>query len=144
MTRGGLTKRERLKLMTWLSVSVGIVGIIVGSLFYSDPNSPNWNPDDYTTYEIWAVAVAPLCICFFIWVIVATNSWLHQAMIATTPFPTPAEIYAHLESQYGHPPTAEEVAAMQQMLVHRRNEALVNTGIGLGALYLVARNHHRS
>lgn len=138
MTRGGLTKRELLKLMTWLSVSVGIVGIIVGSLFYSDPNSPNWNPDDYTTYEIWAVAVAPFCICFFIWVKVATNSWWRHVVIATTPAPTPAEIYAQLEIEFKRPPTMEEVAAAHQMLRNGRNDALINGGIGLALLALVS------
>ena len=28
------------------------------------------------------------------------------------------------------------------MLTNRRNEAMVNAGIGLGALYLINHNHH--
>jgi hypothetical protein len=35
------------------------------------------------------------------------------------------------------------VAAVQQMLTNRRNEALVNAGIGFGALYLFNHNLHR-
>lgn len=139
MPRESWNKRHCLKLLTRLTGSIGTVGVIVGSFFYSDPNSAQYDPNDYTMYEIWAVAVAPLCVCLFVWVIVAMNEWWRQVTIATTPLPNPAEIYRHLEIQYERPATMEEVAAAQQMLVHRRNEALVNAGIGLGALYAIHR-----
>ena len=134
-----MNRREWLKRITWLTLMIGMVGIVVGSFFYSDPNSPNWNPNDYTTYEIWAVAVAPLCVCCLAWIIVATNWWWHQAVIATTPVPTSAQICAQFQAEYGRPPTLDEVAATQQMLGNQRNEALVNAGIGLGALYVIHR-----
>jgi hypothetical protein len=90
-------------------------------------------------YDIWAVAVAPLCVCFFVWVIAATNTWWHQVRIAITPLPTPAEIYTHLEIQYGRPPTVEELAAVQQLFCNGRNDAVINGGIGLALLTILSR-----
>ena len=50
---------------------------------------------------------------------------------ATTPVPSPAEIAALLEA-----------AAVHQMLTSARYEALLTTGLTLGALYLMDHNLH--
>lgn len=136
------TKGGWLKLWTKLSGSIGIVGVVIGSFYYSNPDSPNWNPNDYAMYEIWAVAVAPLCVCCFAWVIVATNRWWDQVTLASKRLPTPTEIFLQLEAAYGRPPTIDEVAAVQVMLHNRRTDALVNTGIGLGTFYAIHQNVH--
>ena len=57
--------------------------------------------------------------------------------------PTPAYIAAELQREWGREPTVQEVAAVHQMLTSRHNQALLDTGIGLGALYLMNRNLHR-
>jgi hypothetical protein len=121
-------------------VIIGIAGIVVGCFWYSDPNSARYDPTDYTTYAIWAIAVTPLCVCLFVWVIVAANWWAHQVTVVFTPLPTPAQIYTQLRAEYGRPPTLDEVAAVQQMLANRRREALANAGIGLGASYVIHRS----
>lgn len=133
----GLTKRHWLTLMTKLSSLVALVGVVIGSFYYSSPNSPNWNPNDYAMVEIWAVAAIPMCICFFAWVIVATNWLWKEATVAASPLPSPAQICTQLQSEHGRAPTVEEVAGVRQMLQGRRNEALVNTGIGLAAFYII-------
>ncbi len=143
MAQRRLTRRKRLKLMTWLSLIIGIAGIVVGCFFYSDPNSAHYDPTDYTTYAIWAIAMTPLCVCFFVWVLVAANWWAHQATVVFTPLPTPAQIYSEVLAEFGRPPTLDEVAAVQQMLHNRRNEALVNAGIGFGALYVIHQGVER-
>ena len=62
--------------------------------------------------------------------------------VATTPVPSPGEIANALEAEWGRPPTVVEVAAVHQMLTSRKNEALLTTGLSLGALYLMDRNLH--
>lgn len=143
MPQGAPTKRGWLKLLTKLSGSIGIVGVVIGSFSYSNPNSPNWNPNDYAMYEIWAVAVAPLCVCLLLWVIVATNWWWDQVTLASKRLPAPTEIFLQLEAAYGRPPTIDEVAAVHEMLLNSRTESLVNTGIGLGTFYAIQQNVHR-
>lgn len=48
---------------------------------------------------------------------------------------TPPEIELALYKEWGRP-TVEEVAAVQQMLHQQRNQALLDLGISLGAIYL--------
>ena len=65
-----------------------------------------------------------------------------ELTVATTPIPSPSEIALQLEQEWGRPATLHEVAAVHQMLNSRRNEAMLNAGIGLGALYLIHHDLH--
>jgi hypothetical protein len=60
-----------------------------------------------------------------------------QLKTATTPLPTPDQIRASLEAEWRRPATVQEVAAVQQMLTNERNQALFNSGMALGAIYLL-------
>ena len=64
----------------------------------------------------------------------------HEIRAASTPIPTPAEISVLLEIEWGRPATIQEIAAVHQMLTSRKNEALINTGVGLGALYILNKH----
>lgn len=57
-----------------------------------------------------------------------------EIKVASTPVPSPVEIALLLEADWGRQPTIVEVAAVHQMLTSRRNEALLATGLSLGAL----------
>lgn len=60
------------------------------------------------------------------------------------PVPSPQHIAWELQREWNRPPTMEEVAAVQQILINEKNQALLNTGMTLGALYLMNRNvHHK-
>jgi len=65
-----------------------------------------------------------------------------ELQVASTLVPSPAEISSHLQAEWGRAPTLQEVAAVHQMLTSRRNEALINSGIALGALYLIDHRRH--
>jgi hypothetical protein len=56
------------------------------------------------------------------------------------PVPSPPEIAARLEIEWGRPPTVGEVAAVQTMLVNQRNQQVLNGGLVLGTAYLLG--HH--
>lgn len=58
---------------------------------------------------------------------------------ASTPIPSPQEIAWSLQNEWGRPPTIQEVQAVHQMLYDEHNAALINSGIGLGAVYLLWR-----
>ena len=62
--------------------------------------------------------------------------------VATTPVPSPQQIAAGLEAEWGRPATVEEVAAVRQMIASRRNEAAVIAGLSFGAIFLAARHDH--
>jgi len=63
-----------------------------------------------------------------------------EVRVATTPVPSPAQIFFQLQAEWGRPPTVQEVAVVQTMLSNRRNEALISVGIALGAIYLIDRS----
>lgn len=63
---------------------------------------------------------------------------------ASRPVPSPEAIHAALQDEWRRPPTVQEVAAVQQVLVNRRNQHLINAGITFGALYLMNDAAHRS
>ena len=60
--------------------------------------------------------------------------------MASIPILSPAEVARQLAIDRGRPATVLEVAAVHQMLVDRKNQALLNAGLGLGALYLIHRD----
>lgn len=72
------------------------------------------------------------------WMVVFVLAWWRaisaEMKVASTPVPSPGDIAAHLEEEWGRAPTIVEVAAVHQMLTARRNEALIATGVSLGAL----------
>lgn len=63
--------------------------------------------------------------------------------VASRGVPDPAYIQAQLRAEWGREPTMQEVAAVHTMLTNRHNQALLNTGIGLGAIYLMNQNLHQ-
>ena len=88
------------------------------------------------------ILAAPLLV-LWCWVIHKFVSGIFDELtVATTPIPSPGEIAWQLQQEWGRPATLQEVAAVHQMLNNRRNEATVNAGIGLGALYLIHHNLH--
>jgi len=129
--------RHALKQATGASVGILLVGLVWGGMHYSNPSSPNWNPNDYAMIEIWAVAVIPLALCVFAWGCVLGKWILGQASVATVHVPTPQEIYVHLEAQLGRPPTVMEVESLHTMLRAQRNEAAVKTAAGASAVLLL-------
>jgi hypothetical protein len=85
---------------------------------------------------------APLLI-LMCWAIHKIISGIFDELtVATTPIPSPGEIAWQLQQEWGRPATLPEVAAVHQMLSSRRNEATINAGFGLGALYLMNHNLH--
>jgi len=59
--------------------------------------------------------------------------------VAIRPVPSPAEICVALENEWGRVPSVQEISAVHQMLHDRHNEALIESGIGIGAAYLLIR-----
>jgi len=97
----------------------------------------------------WIGGIAAFAI-MFIWIppilALSITSGLFlgdQIALAARPLPSPAQIAAQLEAEWGRPPTVEEVAAVHQMLTNQHNQALLNSGIGLGALYMIDKNLHQ-
>jgi hypothetical protein len=84
--------------------------------------------------------IAPLVWRYlrFCWQLGATIG--NELQLAITPLPTPAQIAFQLQAEWGRTPTVQEVAAVQQLLSNRRNEALISSGVALGALYLIDRS----
>ena len=70
----------------------------------------------------------------------AIGEGFDELKVASTPIPSPAEISWQLGEEWGRPATLEEVAAVHQMLTSRKNQALINSGITFGAIYLIGRN----
>lgn len=67
-----------------------------------------------------------------------------ELRVATRPIPSPDQISSQLEEEWGRPLTVEEVNAVYQMLCSRKNEAALNAGMGIGALFLLqTAGHHR-
>jgi uncharacterized membrane protein len=94
------------------------------------------------------VVLVIYCVLLFVLVmpIVQVVLWrtisagFDEMRVASTSIPTPSEISWQLGQEWGRPATLEEVAAVYQMLTARKNQALINSGITLGAIYLMGRN----
>ena len=101
--------------------------------------------DADATIGSWLIGGGLIAIIGF-WTIAFGIAWWRavsaEMKVASTPVPSPAEIALLLEAEWGRPPTIVEVAAVHQMLTTRRNEALLATGLSLGALYLADRSLH--
>ncbi len=97
------------------------------------------------TMGSWLIGSGLIAIIDY-WAIVFGLAWWRavsaELKVASTPVPSPAEIALLLEAEWGRPPTIVEVAAVHQLLTSRRNEALLATGLSLGALYLADRSFH--
>lgn len=77
-------------------------------------------------------------ICLYAWRFGVET--MKEAQVACQGVPTPQYIAQELRKEWGRDPSMQEVAAVHTMLANRHNQALVNTGIGLGAMYLMNRN----
>jgi len=92
------------------------------------------------------VGMALIVVLFILWTWSLSwrtgGAWAGEINAARRRVPSPAEIAASLENEWARPATVEEVAAVHQMLTNRKSEALVNAGIGLGALYLMDKHFH--
>lgn len=97
----------------------------------------------FFVWGLW-VSAGVLFVLFAIWWM--TQMWRAgaaigtEARIAMQGVPSPAEIAAHLEAEWGRPATFQEVAVTHQMLTSRHNQAMLNAGIGFGAIYLANRH----
>jgi hypothetical protein len=104
-------------------------------------------PDGVLTPVGAGFAIAGLAAVIGYWAIAFGVAWSRaisaEMKVASTPVPSPAEIADLLEDEWGRAPTIVEVAAVHQMLTSRRNEALVATGLSLGALFLVDQHLHQ-
>jgi hypothetical protein len=70
----------------------------------------------------------------------AAHYFNQQLTVAATPVMSPQEINQRFINDQGREPTIEEVAAIQQMLRNEHNDALVRSGIGIGALLFIGRS----
>lgn len=120
----------------YLWLRIGISGF-VGGIVVSTPHTAA-GPD-----HPWGIYVS---VAAMFWILLPLGIWAglkwgsaigNEILVARSPAPSPFEIAQQLEAEWGRPATIEEVAAVHQMLSSRRNEALVNAGIGLGTIFAV-------
>lgn len=88
-----------------------------------------------------------LVAVLFVWGVYKVGTSAGNAMggaivEASRPMPTPAEIESSLRQELGRPPTIAEVAAVHQMLISEKNQAMIIAGISVGALYMMEKNLH--
>lgn len=129
---------------SWLPVCVVcfVIGAVVAVSAHQSPDQSQL-PVQFIVGSL--IAVVPIGIWLLVQVWRTFSSDLGRELrVASQNVPSPAEISVQLESEWGRPPSVEEVTAVQQMLHNRRNEALVNSGVTLGALYFMQRGNRRS
>lgn len=123
----------------WVRTWLKVIGVCIVALIIL----PGVN---VVTLAFGALGFFAFCVSFVPWVM--WSGWKLGGALgeninkAATPVPSPAYIAVQLEQEWGREPTVQEVAAVQEMLHRDHNQALVNSGIGLGALYLFERNLH--
>lgn len=133
-----LSHRVKKTIATWWTI-VGVVAIGIGGALSGTDSSGG------STLSAGLVLFGTTWVVFFwgtVWVLKFGSALCQQVDVACTPTPSPAEISALLQAEWGRPATIAEVAAVHQMLTARKNEALLTAGIGLGALYFMDRNIH--
>lgn len=91
------------------------------------------------------LVIAFLCcigywIFFFGWVWISDMN--RNMNIVRQGVPSPQYIAQELRKEWGREPTVVEVQAVHQMLTSQHNQAMLNAGISLGALYLMDKNLH--
>jgi hypothetical protein len=116
-----------------------VFGFILSTAF----GAANVKPANAVFDVAASVALASVVIPWAIYLVVKLyKSFAANLNAAMKPVPNPAEISWGLQQEWGRQPTVQEVAAVQQMLTSERNQSLLNSGITLGALYLMDRNLH--
>jgi hypothetical protein len=132
--------RKFATVMTKILFAIFLLGIINDISRHGQQTNSSMNIDTVLS----VIVVGGL---FLVWMPVILMA-IHRAIgegfdelnVASTPIPSPAEISWQLENEWGRPATIEEVAAVHQMLTSRKNQALINSGITFGAIYLMGRN----
>lgn len=123
-----MTKRR----LALLSV---VIGVIVAATTNASTPSGAWQR---------AIGIFLVALPFLVWLVfVAVRVGLAiggELQVATRPIPSPPQIALALQSEWGCQPTVIEVQAVHQMLTSRRNQAIVASGVGIGALYLVGHS----
>ena len=133
-----LSHQVKRSISIWWTIA-GVIAIGIGGATSGNDNSGG------STLSAAFLFFGMAWIMFFwaaVWAVKFGSALGEEVRVASTPIPSPAEISAQLEAEWGRPATIEEVAAVHQMLTSRKNEALLSAGIGLGALYLMDRNLH--
>ena len=133
-----LSHQVKRNIAKWWTIA-GVVAIGIGGATSGNDNSGG------STLSAAFIFFGMAWIMFFwaaVWAVKFGSTLGQEVHAASTPIPSPAEISAQLEAEWGRPAPVEEVAAVHQMLTSRKNEALLGAGIGLGALYLMDRNIH--
>jgi hypothetical protein len=133
------------KRATWVWVVLFIFGLIIEA----GTNSPtDTSTAGNTTSFEWLVLFG-MVVVWLIWMpalLVFVSHRIRDAFaaanVASQPIPSPAEIGWQLSQEWGRPATVQEVAAVQQMLINEKNQALITAGITFGALYMMDRNLH--
>lgn len=95
--------------------------------------------DAATGFFMIAFAIV-LVTPFFVYLIKGVNQVLNQTVQAMQPVLSPQQINIQLSQELGRPATMVEVAAVHQMLTSEKNQQMINSGVTLGALYLIGRN----
>jgi hypothetical protein len=143
MTKKGVFRKHRLALM---SSTLAVFGLFIYTI--------NTNPSPFSSATttttttmgrigVWiALAVVGFwAIRIFMWIVSALWGGFHTVTanvdVALKQIPSPQQIASQLEQEWGRPATVLEIAAVHQMLTSEHNQAVLNAGIGLGALYLV-------
>jgi len=132
--------RKFASVATRILVAIFFLGIIHDLFRHGQQSQSDMNIDTVLS----VIVVGGL---FLVWMPVILMA-IHRAIgegfdelrVASTPIPSPAEISWQLGQEWGRPATLEEVAAVHQMLTSRKNQALINSGITFGAIYLMGRN----
>jgi len=133
-----LSHKVKRNIAKWWTIT-GVVAIGIGGATSGNDNSGG------STLSAAFIFFGMAWIMFFwaaVWAVKFGSALGEEVRVASTPIPSPAQISAQLEAEWGRPATIEEVAAVHQILTSRKNEALLSAGIGLGALYLMDRNIH--
>jgi hypothetical protein len=101
------------------------------------------DPNGVTMVVFGFMIVAWLVWMPVLWMYISrqTDAVFASAHAASQPIPSPAQIYDSLLAEWDREPTIVEVSAVQQMLHNQKNMALVQAGLGFGALYLLSKHH---